>query len=321
LRQGITRQFPCQLFGGTSFEARSQGGGVSGWIWHEERCDDAVSRLTSLYRGEEEMIPERNFHYVEHKLRRIPDQLQRLSFRIQWMLRTRGVRSTVVACILKIHRTIHARAAARRWSKYWAREFDDEHGVKTEYFISLDDLDVRDKAEFRTDYQATNPAALHKLLNGLQISYDDFVFIDLGSGMGRAVLVASEFPFKKIIGVEFSSELHRVAEQNIRNFRNAKQRCHNIELICRDALDYPIPPEKIVFYLYNPFRGPIMQGVLENVQRSLEDSPREILITYFNPHHDLLEMAPFLEQVQSGFEANNPFAIYRNKDQSAVMAR
>jgi hypothetical protein len=37
----------------------------------------------------------------------------------------------------------------------------------------------------------------------------------LGSGKGRALLVASELPFAKIIGVELSRELHRIAEQNL----------------------------------------------------------------------------------------------------------
>ena len=260
------------------------------------------------------MIPEQSLRYFKHKLQKIPSRLQGLSYRLQTTLRKRGVRNTLHVCISKVNESIRGWTAARRRAKYWEREFDRKHGVKTEYLISLHDLDVRDKAEFRIGYQATPPSVLQTILKGLNIPYDDFVFIDYGSGLGRALLVASEFPFKKIIGVEFSSELHRAAQQNVRNFRSANQKCPHIELMCMDALDYPVPAENTVFYLYNPFQGPVMQRVLDNIGRSLEESPRKILIAYFNSHHELLEIAPFLEKVRSGYEANNSFAIYRNKE-------
>lgn len=208
------------------------------------------------------------------------------------------------------------------------REFDLKHGVKTEDYIEkLDDLNVSSRAEFRNGYHATSAPALQAILSSLQIPYDDFVFIDLGSGMGRAILMASEFPFKKIVGVEFSSELHRVAQQNVLNFRSVSQRCQNIELVCMDAVEYPVPAENTVFYLYNPFQEPIMERVLENIRRSLEDHPREILIAYYNSKYDLVEMAPFLEKVRSGATRHvppgyqrveqRPFAIFRNKKNRA----
>ncbi len=263
------------------------------------------------------MIPEGTFRYAKRKLQRIPYKLQKFSHRLQESLRKRGLQGTSRAAICKIDEFIRSFIRSltpeRRRAKDKAREFDRKHGVKTEYVISLDDLDVWSRAKFSGGYQATPPSALRAMLGGLQIAYEDFVFVDLGSGMGRAVLIASEFPFKKIIGVEFSSELHRVAQQNVRNFRSGRQECRHIELVCVDAVEYPVPAENTVFYLYNPFQGPKMELVLENIRRSLEDYPHEILITYFNAYHDLFEMAPFLERVRSGREANNSFVIYRNK--------
>ncbi len=55
-------------------------------------------------------------------------------------------------------------------------------------------------------------------ISSLLIDYRQFVFVDFGFGKGTALLLATEFPFKRIIGVEFSPELHRIAEENIKRF-------------------------------------------------------------------------------------------------------
>jgi hypothetical protein len=47
---------------------------------------------------------------------------------------------------------------------------------------------------------------LRETLAALPIAYDKFAFVDCGSGKGRTLLIASEFPFKFIIGVEFAAE-------------------------------------------------------------------------------------------------------------------
>lgn len=202
----------------------------------------------------------------------------------------------------------------RRRRKFWKEKFDRAHGVRTEYTIRLEDLDVRDKAQFSLEYQPTPPPALRAILKNLQIAYQEFIFIDLGSGLGRAVLVASEFPFKRIIGVEFSSELHRVAQENVLRFQNVNQLCRNINLVCVDALEYRLPRENTVFYMYNPFQGPKMERMMDNIRHSLEKHPRKILIAYLNVYHDLSQMAPFLEKVDSWFEAADRVAIYRGKE-------
>ena len=40
-------------------------------------------------------------------------------------------------------------------------------------------------------------------------SLDGFTFIDLGSGKGRTLLMASDYPFRRIIGLELLEELRR----------------------------------------------------------------------------------------------------------------
>jgi SAM-dependent methyltransferase len=216
-------------------------------------------------------------------------------------------------CIFKAGEILQSCIPRNRRLREMVRQFDREHGVKTEYTIRLEDLDVANKADFCVDYGPTDTPAMERMLNALPIAHENFVFIDLGCGMGRALLMASEFPFKKIIGVEFSSELHRAAQHNTLNFKSERQKCRNFELVYADARENRFPAENTVFYLFNPFRKPIMTIVLENSWRSLEEHPREILIAYYNcKHKDLLESAAFLTNVDSG-EARWPFAIYQNK--------
>jgi SAM-dependent methyltransferase len=63
------------------------------------------------------------------------------------------------------------------------------------------------------DYAGSQPSVLRLALKDL-LPLDTYTFIDLGCGKGRALLVASEFPFRAIIGVELSSRLAEIARRN-----------------------------------------------------------------------------------------------------------
>lgn len=252
------------------------------------------------------MIPERSPKYVRYKL--------------QKSLRKWGLLGTLNVCIVKVGVLIRRLNPRYRRAKALDWKFDRTYGVETECIIPPDDLDASSRAQFRKGYQATPVFTLQLILNNLHIAYDDFVFIDVGSGMGRAVLLASEFPFKKIVGVECIPELDRIAKRNVLNFRNGKQKCRNIELVCMDAVEYDVPAQNAVFYLFNPFEKPILEKVLANIGRSLRDHPRSIVIAYYNAQYDLVEMAPFLKRVWNG-ETDYTFAVYRNNEDHRVTRR
>jgi hypothetical protein len=164
------------------------------------------------------------------------------------------------------------------------REFDSKFGVKTMPCIRLDELGIdSSNAQFCTFYQAIRPTEFDEILNCIRLRHEEFFFIDFGSGMGRALLLASELPFKKVIGIEFSYWLHQTAKENIRKYKSASQKCSHIEPVYMDATQYQIPREKVVFFFYNPFKGEVMAKVLDNIQKSLEENPREAFILYYNP--------------------------------------
>jgi hypothetical protein len=163
-------------------------------------------------------------------------------------------------------------------------EFDSKFGVSAKACIRLDELGIASvNAKFGTFYEAIRPNEFNAVIDRIRIRHEEFFFIDFGSGMGRALLLASELPFKKIIGIEFSQRLHKTAMENIRKYKSESQKCRDIESIYMDATEYTIPKEKAIFFFYNPFKGEVMAKVLGNIQKSLEENPREAFILYYNP--------------------------------------
>lgn len=140
--------------------------------------------------------------------------------------------------------------------------------------------------------------------------YGEYTFIDLGSGKGRVLLLASELPFKEIIGVEVSPYLNECARKNILLYNSDTQRCRSIKSICQDAMEFTVPDGNVVFYLYNPFNKEVMHSVISKIEASAIKHPREMYIVYVNPaHSSIIENS----RVFSAIKRTGYFAVYRNK--------
>lgn len=162
--------------------------------------------------------------------------------------------------------------------------FDEQHGVDTAGCIHQTELRVNNPNQVHAvSYGASDPKYFGDAIHALPIDYKRFVFIDFGSGKGRAILLASDFPFKRIVGVEFSEELHLVAQDNIRRFHSDTCQCEHLESLCMDATVFPLPTDPLVCYFCNPFDETLMSQVLANIQDSILKKPREVFIVYYNP--------------------------------------
>jgi SAM-dependent methyltransferase len=115
--------------------------------------------------------------------------------------------------------------------------------------------------------------------------YSKYTFIDMGSGKGRMLFVAAEYPFRRVIGVEFSNDLHEEALANIRRYRHSKQRCADIESLHADAAEFEFPDENLVIYMFNPFGPEVMGRMLANLERSIERHPRHVVVVMLWPKH------------------------------------
>ena len=238
--------------------------------------------------------------------------IRSLRRKIQKSLSRRGLFGTLEFCIRKFTYYIRECAPSQRRIRQQKSEFDQRFGIDTSGTIPLSNLDIGSENWMDGErYQATDPELFNEMLHSVQVKYEDFVFVDLGSGKGITLLLASEFPFKRVIGVEFSPELHQIAQENIRIYKSPTQKCRDLESICMDVVIYPIPKERAIFYLYNPFGEKIMVSVLNNIERSLDDYPREIIIIYHDPVFGvLLDTVEFLERIKR----QRDYSIYVNKN-------
>jgi ribosomal protein S18 acetylase RimI-like enzyme len=234
-----------------------------------------------------------------------PRPLRSLARKIVRALRREGISGVVKLSIMNLRRSLtHARSRPA-WSL-----FDAEHRVDTGGIIELSDLDVRSpNYAHGVRYQATPVALFSEMLDSIDFNPEEYVFIDFGSGKGRALLLASERPFKRIIGVEFAPELHRVAQQNIQHYRSESGKCKDLYSVCMDATEFVMPEEPAIFYFYHPFDAGVMSKVLSNIQESLKRRPRPTYIIYYNP-----QAAGIVEQagVFSVLKSTSEYSIYAN---------
>ena len=194
---------------------------------------------------------------------------------------------------------------------YEERKFDRKHGVDTAGTLQPHELDIRpDDVAWSHRYEGGRPRETREVLSCLGIPYHEYTFVDIGCGKGRAFLVASDFPFKKIIGVELSAELTQIARENIERYRSRKQQCRDFEVVCTNATEYVIPSGPVVLYLHNPFEAPVMKVFLENIGRSLGAEHRALVAVYLNPTCDaMFAEAPFLVSTRR----RSSYSIYRSR--------
>jgi SAM-dependent methyltransferase len=155
------------------------------------------------------------------------------------------------------------------------------HNVDTCGDIPLVDLNFQSENKAPgLEYQSHHPRLVRAFLQGLALDYEKYTFVDFGCGKGRVLLVASEFPFRKIVGVEFAVPLAEVAKSNLVSYRSKTKKCRDISVLAMDAVDYELPPEAEVLYFYSPFPPAVMEQVFQNIERSLQNSPRELFVLF-----------------------------------------
>ena len=90
---------------------------------------------------------------------------------------------------------VHARAAPQ---SLWGRGYDWDYRVDT----TSATVGWRERllGQFHSAYQPTEPALFKEMMAILKIDFQEFTFIDMGSGKGRVLLMAADYPFRRILG-------------------------------------------------------------------------------------------------------------------------
>lgn len=188
------------------------------------------------------------------------------------LVRERGVRYAGRVCTLALRGRLMAVADRRREARF---------GVDSEGNIALSELSI--DSENRTlgfPYVPSPGLLVDTLLANVEEDLGQFSFVDFGSGKGRVLLVASHYPFREVVGVEFSPELHETAEANIRRYESPMRRCRHVRSVCADAATFALPELDCVLYFNNPFAEPIFAQVLANVRAAHERSRGKFYFLY-----------------------------------------
>lgn len=223
--------------------------------------------------------------------------------RIRSVLARHGFLGACVLAVRSLGTFIELNSPKRR--REWRQQlaFDRKYGIETAIKVPASALRVpdakSDAALHAVGYQSCSIPASQVILRGIPVRHEDFTFIDIGAGKGRAVLLASHLPWRRIIGVELSPHVAAIAQRNIAIYRDPDQKCRDIDVVCGDATKFPLPEEgNLVLYLYNPFGEPIMRAFLENVRRAGLRGEREVWTVYVEPRLEaMFNEAAFLQPV------------------------
>lgn len=160
-----------------------------------------------------------------------------------------------------------------------------------------------------SSYQPIESELFEEMLNSIGVDYSQFTFIDIGSGKGRPLLMASKYPFRRILGVELLPELNQIANENIRKFHDDRQRCQHLESIQGDATEFAFPNDPLVIFLFNPLPEAGTKKVIENLAGSLGEHPRPVWLVYANPVYERFVLCSGVFRKIAG---THQYSIYSN---------
>lgn len=165
--------------------------------------------------------------------------------------------------------------------------WDREHGVETAGEVSLTDAGVPPPAASQGNglYRGVWIDLFQNAMQSLALDFEEFTFVDFGSGKGKALLLASDYPFQEIVGVEYARPLHEAAVENIRRYRSASQRCTRLTSLCCDVRDYTLAASPAVCFFFNPMATPQLRRTFEQIVASAIERPRPIYVVYLNPRN------------------------------------
>jgi len=190
--------------------------------------------------------------------------------------------------------------------------FEMKYGISTSKIVKRVDLDISEESkEHSEEYKPTRIRHFRLLIKDLNLP-EDSVFVDMGSGMGRVLLMASMYSFKRITGVEISSRLCEIARNNVVIYKKKLKRSSHIEIVNKDVLQYNIKNDENVFYFYKPFDNFVMEKIIERVIKSLNDNPRKVwlIINNFIPFSDMIENKYKLRTIKKFTYGGTEFAVY-----------
>ena len=163
-------------------------------------------------------------------------------------------------------------------------------------------------------YEAIDTRCFELILDSLSIDAGRDVFLDLGCGKGRALVLAASLPFKRVYGLELSAPLSAIATRNV-HAAQKRLACQDIRVIQGSAASTPLPDDVTVLFMFNPFSGSILEQAMEQVHESLKRQPRKLRVVYVLPvdavnHLDTLDWLARKSRIEPGYLEVDECLVY-----------
>lgn len=172
--------------------------------------------------------------------------------------------------------------------------FDEAHGVETGGLVPAGGLVTGHSSDRHvTAYYGVAPSILRQMVDLWRESSPKFqtaryCFVDVGAGKGRAMLIASELGFRRVVGVELNPAMADIAQTNIDHWI-ASHACDStaaaiapIRLMEQDALEFELPTGPCVVFLFHPFEAPLMRRFLRRLETQAAGRTGELDVLYVN---------------------------------------
>ena len=194
------------------------------------------------------------------------------------------------------------------------RLFDLRFSCETSAKLHRSDYDQSLKhLEHAVPYQPARARSFRIMMQQLDLPADS-VFVDVGCGMGRVLLLASRYPFKRIVGIDLSADLCSIAERNMTMLPRVGSAVP-YEIHAENVTTYAFKPDENVFFLYNPFDETIMAKFIAALQNSVRQAPRPIWLIYLKPltpARQVIDQSETFQLEKRIAYGNAKFLIYRS---------
>ncbi len=186
------------------------------------------------------------------------------------------------------------------------RRYDREHGVSTAGRVRVEELGglTKRQAFHSSEYQPVPVRLFGAAVATLPAESQNGLFVDLGCGKGRALILAAEHGYRRLVGVEQSAALARLAEQNVAAFAARRGLELDVRIAVGDAADHRFAAEDSTVFLFHPFGRRVLRRVMRNLESSFAGDSRPppwLTLVYVNPlHGGVVAEAGFLSEVAVG---------------------
>jgi len=185
--------------------------------------------------------------------------------------------------------------------------FDKAAGVQTSGLVSGRNLAAGHPHDrHNTAYYGVAPSIFHALIERwrntpLVAPIENYTFIDFGAGMGRAMLLAAELPFREVIGVELNPDLVRIAEKNLSTWQAIGRAQCPMKIHQQEATTFEFPATPCVAFLFNPFGGTVLRRLNASIAKAFQARPGELDLLYVNHEFEkVMQQNPGYTQLFSG---------------------